>query len=253
MPLALTLLAAVGYGLAWYRLSRHGHRWPVRRAACMLAGSLCVGIALLPLLASHDDRFEVHVIQHLLLAMVAPAFLALSAPATLALRTLPRRARRALLRVLHSPAVSVLTAPATAVTLDLGGLYVLYLTGLYQAAERDSVIHAAVHLHMFLAGCLLSWAVIGIDPIRRRPGTRGRLAALVIAAAGHDTLAKLMYAWVLPAGGGPAAGRQLGAELMYYGGTAIDVAFAVIVMTQWYRAAGRALVRVRRRSAVAGP
>jgi cytochrome c oxidase assembly factor CtaG len=24
-----------------------------------------------------------------------------------------------------------------------------------------------VHLHMFLAGCLLSWAVIGIDPIRR--------------------------------------------------------------------------------------
>src|SRR6266550_156975 len=160
MPLALTLLAAVGYGLAWYRLSRRGHRWPARRAACMLAGSLCVGIALLPPLA--------------------------------------RRARRALLRVLHSPAVSVLTAPATAVTLDLGGLYVLYLTGLYQAAERDSVIHAAVHLHMFLAGCLLSWAIIGIDPIRRRPGTRGRLAALVIAAAGHDTLAKLMYAWMLP-------------------------------------------------------
>jgi cytochrome c oxidase assembly factor CtaG len=125
MPLALTLLAAVGYGLAWYRLSRRGHRWPDRRAACMLAGSLCVGIALLPPLASQDDRFEVHVIQHLLLAMVAPAFLALSAPATLALRTLPRRARRALLRVLHSPAVSVLTAPATAVTLVLGGLLCL--------------------------------------------------------------------------------------------------------------------------------
>jgi putative membrane protein len=249
MPLALTLLAAVGYGLAWYRLSRRGHRWPDRRAACMLAGSLCVGIALLPPLASQDDRFEVHVIQHLLLAMVAPAFLALSAPATLALRTLPRRARRALLRVLHSPAVSVLTAPATAVTLVLGGLYVLYLTALYQAAEHDSVIHAVVHLHMFLAGCLLSWAVIGIDPIRRRPGTRGRLAALFIAAAGHDILAKLMYAWMLPAGGGPAAGRRLGAELMYYGGTAIDVALAVIVMTQWYLAAGRALARTRRRVA----
>ena len=172
MPLVM-LLAAVGYGLAWYRLSRRGHRWPARRAACMLAGSLCAGIALLPPLASHDDRFEVHVIQHLLLAMVAPAFLAMSAPAALALRTLPRRARRALLRVLHSPAVSMLTAPATGVTLVLGGLYVLYLTGLYQAAEHDSVIHAVVHLHMFLAGCLLSWAVIVIDPIRRRPGTGG--------------------------------------------------------------------------------
>jgi len=36
MPLALTLLAAVGYCLAWCRLSRRGHRWPARRAACML-------------------------------------------------------------------------------------------------------------------------------------------------------------------------------------------------------------------------
>ena len=108
--------------------------------------------------------------------------------------------------MLHSPAVSVLIAPATAVTLGLGGLYILYLTGLYQAAEHDSVIHAVVHLHMFLADYLLSWAVIGIDLIRRRPGTRGRLAALFIAAAGHDTLAKLMYAWMLPGGGGPDAG-----------------------------------------------
>ncbi len=40
-----------------------------------------------------------------------------------------------------------------------------------------------------------------------------------------------MYAWMLPAGGGPAADRRLGAELMYYGGTGIDVALAVIVMT----------------------
>jgi len=87
----------------------------------MLAGSLCVGIALLPPLASHDDRFEVHVIQHLLLAMVAPAFLVLSAPATLALRTLPA-APGACCCGCCTAAVSVLTAPATAVTLDLGGL-----------------------------------------------------------------------------------------------------------------------------------
>ena len=80
IPLALTLLAGVGYSLAWYRLDRRGHRWPTRRAACMLAGSLCVGVALLPPVASHDDRFEVHVVQHLLLAMAAPVFLALSAP-----------------------------------------------------------------------------------------------------------------------------------------------------------------------------
>lgn len=81
------------------------------------------------------------------------------------------------------------------------------------------------------------------------------LALTLLAAVGYGLAWYRLsrYAWMLPAGGGPAAGRQLGAELMYYGGTAIDVALAVIVMTQWYLAAGRALARTRRRSASAGP
>jgi putative membrane protein len=139
------------------------------------------------------------------------------------------------------------------VLLDLGGLYTLYLTGLYQAAEHNDLVHAAVHVHMFLAGCLFSWAVIGLDPVRRRPGTWVRLTGLIIAAAGHDTLAKLIYARNLPAAGGPIASRHTGAELMYYGGTVIEVALAAIVMAQWYLASGRALARTRRRPESAGP
>jgi putative membrane protein len=96
-------------------------------------------------------------------------------------------------------------------------------------------------MHMFLAGCLLSWAVIGIDPIRRRPGTGVKLTALAVVAAGHDTLARLIYAWNLPAGGGPTASRHTGTELMYYGGTVVEVALAAVVMAQWYLASGRAL------------
>ena len=76
---------------------------------------------------------------------------------------------------------------------------------------------------------------------------------MIIAAAGHDTLAKLIYAWNLPVGGGLIASRHAGAELMYYGGTVIEVALAAVVMAQWYLVSGRALARTRRRSAVAGP
>jgi putative membrane protein len=246
IPLAMTLVALAGYGTGLHRLRRRGLRWPVTRVAAVLAGSFCAAAAVLPPIASRDELFPVHVGQHLLLGMAAPAFLALSAPVTLALRTLPRRPRRILLRLLHSFPVAVLTAPATAVVLNLSGLYVLYLTGLYQAAEHNDLVHAAVHVHMFLAGCLLSWAVIGLDPVRRRPGTRVRLTALIIAAAGHDTLAKLIYAWDLPVGGGSIASRHAGAELMYYGGTVIEVALAAIVMAQWYLASGRALARTRR-------
>jgi putative membrane protein len=253
IPLAMTLAALAGYATGLHRLRRRGIRWPVPRAAAMLAGSLCTAAAVLPPIASHDELFPVHVAQHLLLGMAAPAFLALSAPVTLALRTLPRRPRPILLRLLQSFPVAALAAPATAVVLDLGGLYALYLTGLHQAAEHNDLLHAAVHVHMFLAGCLLSWAVIGVDPVRRRPGTCVRLTALIIAAAGHDTLAKLIYARNLPAGGGPTASRHTGAELMYYGGTVIEMALAAVVMAQWYMVSGRALARTRRRSRSAGP
>jgi putative membrane protein len=253
IPLAMTLAALAGYGTGLHRLRRCGVRWPVTRVAAILTGSLCVAAAVLPPIASHDELFPVHVGQHLLLGMAAPAFLALSTPVTLALRTLPRRPRRILLRLLHSLPVAVLAAPATAVALNLGGLYALYLTGLYQAAEHDDLVHAAVHMHMFLAGCLLSWALIGVDPVRRCPDTGIRLTVLIIAAAGHDTLAKLIYARNLPAGGGSIVSRHTGAELMYYGGTVIEVALAAVVMAHWYLVSGRALARTRRRSQSAGP
>jgi putative membrane protein len=253
-PLALTIFLVGGYLAGVGRLRRRGHRWPSARTACLLAGALCVACALLPPVSAHDELFGVHVIQHLLLGMTGPALLALSAPVTLALRTAPLRVRRALLTVLQSRPVAVLAAPAFAVAVNLGALCALYLTHLYAAAERNVLVHAAVHLHLFLAGCLLSWALVGTDPVRRRPAVRVRLAALVVAAAGHDTLSKYLYARDLPFGGGSVAARHFGAELMYYGGTGIDVALTVILMTQWYRSAGRALVRERRRtSSSAGP
>jgi putative membrane protein len=120
--------------------------------------------AVLPPVASHDDLFPMDIGQHLLIGMAGPGLLALSAPITQALRALPSRSRRSSLRLLHSRVVRLLITPATAVVLDVGGLCVLYLTGLYARAENNDLIHAMVHLHMFVAGCLLSWAIIGVDP-----------------------------------------------------------------------------------------
>jgi putative membrane protein len=250
IPLALPLLIMGGYLTGVRRLRRRGHRWPPARTACLLAGTLCVACALAPPVSTHDELFGVHVLQHLLLGMTGPALLALSAPITLALRTAPRCVRQVLLGVLHSRPASFVVAPPVAVIADLGSLYALYLTHLYSAAERNDLIHAAVHLHLFAVGCLLGWSLIGTDPVRRRPAVRGRLIAFVIAAAGHDTLSKLMYARDLPFGGGPVAAKHFGAELMYFGGTAVDVALAAIIMTQWYQSKGRALLREQRRTAV---
>jgi uncharacterized membrane protein YccC len=56
-----------------------------------------------------------------------------------------------------------------------------------------------------------------------------------------------MYAHNLPSGG-PITARHAGAELMYYGGTIIGLALAIILMTQWYQLTGRELARTARRS-----
>lgn len=213
----------------------------------MVGGTGCVAAAVLPPIGTHDELFAVHITQHLLLGMAGPALLALSGPVTLALRVLPTRTKRRLVRVLRSGPVSVITMPVVALILDVGGLYVLYLTGLYGVMEHHELLHAAVHLHMFLAGCLLSWVMVGIDPIRRRSVTV-KLVTLAVAGAGHDTLSKLMYAHNLPASGGTILERHMGAEIMYYGGTIIDVALAVVVMTQWWRVTGRRLAHDARRA-----
>lgn len=248
LPLGVSAVALVAYVAGVRGLRRRGDRWGAARTWCVVAATCCVAVADLPPVGNHDDVFAVHVAQHLLTAMVAPVLLALSGPVTLALRVAPTALRRRLLRLLRSRPVGVLASPAAAVVLDVGGLYAVYLSGLYQAMESNEVLHAAVHLHMFLTGCLLAWVVVGIDPVRRR-GVTVKLGTLVVAGAGHDTLAKLMYAHDLPVGAGTVLARHVGAQLLYYGGTAVELVLAVVVMTQWWRATGRILAHSARRSA----
>ncbi len=186
-------------------------------------------------------------VQHLLLGMLAPLLLALAAPVTLALRTLPPSRRKRLVAMLHAPIVRLAGAPSTAALLPVGRSYGLYLTPLYAATLRHPTLHLLVHTHFLLAGCLLAWALIGLDPIAHRPSFRQRAVVLLAALAGHAILAKLLYAIPLPGAQLAEADRQLGAQLLWYGGDVIDVALLIVFFRQWYAATGRQLARERRR------
>jgi putative membrane protein len=248
------VLGAVGWvSLLLYRtatglLRARGDAWPRRRAVC--AGAAAVSLAaavLLPYAVTAAD-FSVSVVQHLLMAMVAPALLAVAAPATLALRVLPYRPRRVLLGVLHGRYLSLATSAPVLLLMDLGGLYLYYLSPVFGWAHHHPAGHLAVHLHMMVAGYLLSVYLIGTDPLRMRATVRARLLVLLLVSAGHDVLAKFMYARALPAAGTVQDVRS-GAEVMYYGGFAVELAIAVVLLTQWYAATGRELDRQNRRAA----
>lgn len=247
LPALPLVLAAVAYGVGVSRLTRRGDTWAYGRSLAAVGGLVALAAGLLPPLATHAETFGNHVGQHLLVSALAPLLLALSAPITLALRTLPPVARRVLLRLLHAAPVRVLLSPLVVLTLSVGGLYGFYLTPLYLAASHSAVLHATVHVHMFAAGCLLSVYLVGVDPMPRRDGPAVRLGVLVVAAAAHDVLAKLLYAHTLPLGAGTTAEVQAGARVMYYGGTAAELVLAVALLGGWYAQSGRELRRQQRR------
>ncbi|WP_217915303.1 cytochrome c oxidase assembly protein [Miltoncostaea marina] len=242
LPLLGLAAAAIAYVVAAGRRRAAGRAWPAWRVSTFLAGTALLAAALSPAVdARAGADFRVHAAQHIVVGMAAPVLLVLGAPLTLAIRSAPRRARRRVAPLLRSGWSHRVTHPATAVVLDMGGLVLLYLTPLYAATLTSAPLHALVHLHVLAAGCLLTWALIGSDPVARRPSTAVRAGALVAAAALHAVLAKLMYAHGWPAGTPhEAAELQAGAQLMYYGGDLVEVALAAVLLHGWLRRRGEA-------------
>ena len=231
---ALALLAAaVAYALA-IRAARRRGPWPARRAAAWFAGLLCAGLGTLgPLAEAARASFTGHMVAHLLVGMLAPLLLVLGAPVTLALRALPQRRARGLTRTLRAVPVRWVTHPVVAGALNAGGLWLLYATPLYGAMHASVLVHALVHLHLLFAGYLFTASLVGVDPDPHRAPLRLRAAVLIVFIAAHSILAKRL--WAHPPAGVPAADAQLGAQLMYFGGDAVDVAIIVLLAAGWYR------------------
>ena len=128
------LAAAAMYGLG---VRRAGGRWPLRRTASFLGGISCVVFALQSGIDAYDDRLlSIHMVQHMLLLLVAPALLLGGRPLILALRALPPRRRSSLAKAVHSARAYTAPVPALAV---FGAVVVLtHLPGFYDAtlAER---------------------------------------------------------------------------------------------------------------------
>lgn len=244
----LVLVPSIAYlGAARARRSA-GRDWPGWRAASLIIGLGLAGVAVSPALhalSQHDPRG--HVIQHLLLGMFAPLALVLAAPVTLLLGSLPVARRGMARNLLRSRALHGLSHPATAAVLDMGGLYLMYLTPLYIFTTTNTLAHHLVNLHFLLAGYLFTWSIVGPDPAPRRPTITIRALVLIAAGAAHAYLAKVLYVRASELSGGSfdLGQAQAAAQLMYYGGDLAELALAVALFATWYRA-GRAVQSARR-------
>ena len=233
--------AAVLYtGLYVWAAHRVRGRWPLRRTVSWLAAIACVLLALQSGLATFDERLlSAHMVQHMLLMLVAPLLILASQPVLLTLRVLPPPRRRALVKTLDR--ARPLTAPALALACFAAALVLTHLPGFYAAMLRHSALHAAEHALYVLAGLLLWWPILDVDPApRRRLGGLGRLV-YVLAAMPPMALVGVYLnrapSLVYPAYGPPAhalgvsalADQQRAGAIMWVAGNMLMVAVGLWV------------------------
>ncbi len=259
--LAGVVLAAALYLAAVHRLAARGDSWSAGRTASFLCGGLgTVVLATMSGLASYDDTlFSAHMVQHMLLTMVAPVFLALGAPVTLALRTAPAAPRQTLLRVLHSRPAAVLASPLVGWVLFVATPFALYFTGLYEATLRHAGLHVLLHVHFVLVGCLFLWPLLGLDPVPGRVSHGLRLVlifttlpfhaflGLAIMGSGSVIAGDYYAALGRPWGASPLSDQHTGGGILWAAGDLVGLLLLGTLLMQWMRAEERVAVREDRR------
>jgi putative membrane protein len=234
LSLTTLLVVTVGYLILASRRRREPRGWSGLRTVGLLAGSTLLAVALAPgtLPWPHGD-FRGHMLQHLIIGMVAPLLLVLGAPMTLLLRSVPSRFGRVVGRCLRSRPLHLVANPVTALVLSVGGLAALYFTPLYALTTDHEVLHGLVHLHFLVAGYLFAWVIAGPDPAPRRPSVPVRLVVLGVAVGLHATASQMLYAGILVQVPVSVAERQGAGELIYYGGDIAELLVAVALVVTW--------------------
>lgn len=258
LPTLAVVLSAGAYLWGVRRLRRRGDAWATGRTAVFLVGLALVAVVLSSGIEAYDTSLvSIHMVQHMVLSMVAPIFLALGAPVTLALRTLPPGPRAVLLRVLHSRVARFYTFPLVSFGLYVASPFVLYFSGLYRLSLEYPPIHTLTHLHLIAVGCLFYWPLIGQDPLPGRVPYPARALLMFLSTPFHTVLGltvmqssdllggdwypSLGLSWV-----DPFADQRLAGGILWAGGEFVAVTMLGALVVQWMRAAEREARRVDR-------
>lgn len=169
-------LAVLLYGTGLWRLwcaAGTGRAVAPWRAWSFAAGIAVVGIALFsPIDAAAESLFAAHMLQHLLLLLIAPPLLVLGSALLVMLWGLPVDGRRTLggwwvrRRTLRR-IVGALVTPPVAWVLSVVAILIWHLPRLYGAALQNDAVHAAEHFTFLGTGLLFWWVVLRPDGSRR--------------------------------------------------------------------------------------
>ncbi len=259
-PLVLVVDLAVFYWLGNRRTvtparKRSSQRW---RSACFYAALAVLLLALSsPLELLSAQLFWAHMVQHVLLLMVAAPLLVLSQPWIRLWRCLPLDARRWLgrglshgertepLRVLSR----MLGSPGPSFVLFSGVLLVWHVPAMFDATLRSGTLHALEHT-LFFGTAVLFWKqVIPSAPLHARLAAPQRvlylvgamivswILAVVLALAPHPLYAAYANQVSRPGGISAMADQQLAAGIMWVPGSISFLIVIFVYVNRWLKPA----------------
>jgi len=198
-------LAGTFYSRGWWQLRKRSQgsvkrvryarrsRWRLAalwRLVVYWGGLFVIALALLsPVNALGQQLFFMHMVQHLLLIMVAPPLLLAANPLPFLLWGLPTRWRKAvgglMSRALHRNSafrrgLRNVTQPGIVWMIWLITLIGWHDPSLYNAALRYDWVHNMEHITFFIASMLMWWHLTGAGPrIHKQFGLLGRIGLLI--------------------------------------------------------------------------
>jgi putative copper resistance protein D len=241
---------AIAAGLYLWGVVRVGRRhparpWPAWRTGMFLGGLAVVVLAIQSGIGSYDDvLLWDHMIQHLMLLMVAPPLLIFGRPVMLLLHASRNPLHTWVKRAVRSRPVSVVTSPVFGIVGYTAAVVGAHLTGLANLMLRNQALHNAEHVAFLLIGYLFFLPVLGQEPIRWRLSYPARLILLFLVMP-VDTFAGLILSYGargtpgLPTGPRPSwAGTavqdlHLGGVVMWVGGDGVMFVLMMVVFAMW--------------------
>lgn len=171
VPVAMILGALALYLWGVFRVNRlqPRHPWAVSKTVCLIGALATTGIAIFSFIGVYDgELFYIHMVQHLLLIMVAAPLFAASSPIDLAWRASSGRTRKILSRVLRSFPGRLFGHPAMAFALYAVLIPLSHLTSWYNYTLEHESVHNTEHIAFLVVGYLFWRQIFGSDPNRRR-------------------------------------------------------------------------------------
>ena len=175
VPVAMILVALALYlwGVRRNNALHPRHRWPIGKTLAWIGALFTTGVAIFSFIGVYDgELFWDHMIQHLLLIMLAAPLFAIASPLQLAWSSTKGTTHLVVTEALRSPVAKFFGHPAVAFVLYAVLIPLSHLTSWYNLTLEHESVHNAEHLAFLVVGYLFWRQIFGNDPnaYRLHPG-----------------------------------------------------------------------------------